>query len=107
MSQADIERFITDIKGNEEMLGELQKGSTGLAHAVDYAKSKGYDITLDDAKSYISAQANADLSDDQLDAVAGGKDNQTSSSEVSVATNVSTAAEVSSAAVAVSVIVLT
>jgi len=76
MSQSEVERFIADIKDNKDMLGELQ-GSTGLAHVVEYASSKGYDLTLDEAKAYINAQANAELSDDQLDAVAGGKSSTT------------------------------
>lgn len=115
MSQADIERFIGDIKGNSEILGELQKGSTGLAHVVDYATSKGYDVTMDEAKAYISSQANQDLSDDQLDAVAGGKGSHTGGTNVqtmqtvAIATTeaVTTETTATVAAETVAVIVLT
>jgi len=73
MSASDIERFVADLKENTEMLGELQESSTGLAHVIDYAKGKGYDISLDDAKAYIKAQAKMELDEAQLDAVAAGK----------------------------------
>ncbi|MBT5374553.1 MAG: Nif11-like leader peptide family natural product precursor [Rhodospirillaceae bacterium] len=73
MSASDIERFVADLKGNAEMLGELQKSSTGLSHVVDYAKGKGYDISLDEAQAYIKAEAKTELDDAQLDAVAAGK----------------------------------
>jgi len=106
MSQADIDRFITDIKGNEEMLEELQKGSTGLAYVVEFAESKGYDITLDEAKAYISAQANAELSDAELDSVAAGKGhkNETSTSQVHVTIKVVNEVEVAVIAFAVAVL---
>jgi len=73
MSASDIERFVADLKDNAEMLGELQKSSTGLTHVIDYAKGKGYDISLDEAQAYIKAQAKTELDDAQLDAVAAGK----------------------------------
>jgi predicted ribosomally synthesized peptide with nif11-like leader len=73
MSQADIDRFVADLKDNPQMLEEIKAGATGLASIVEQAQAKGYDITVDEAKSYIREQANQDLSDEQLDAVAGGK----------------------------------
>jgi len=73
MSNAEIERFIGDLKGNSALLDEVKAGIAGLSSVVDKAKAKGYDITMDDAKTYIAAQAGQELNDEQLDAVAGGK----------------------------------
>ena len=73
MSTVDIERFVADLKGNAALLGEAKAAPGGLGAMVDLAKSKGYDITVDEAKSYIADKANQELSDDQLDTVAGGK----------------------------------
>ena len=92
MSQADIERFIADIKDNAEMLDVLKAGSTGLAHVVDYAESKGYDISTEDAKAYISEQAKRDLTDDQIDQVAAGKGHHHRSQQSTVSTSSSAAA---------------
>lgn len=73
MSQADVERFVADLKKDPALLKQVQGSSTGLASVVSLAKSKGYDVTMDEAKAYIDQQAKKELSDDQLDAVAGGK----------------------------------
>jgi len=73
MSQADIQRFVSDLKDNQGLLNEVKSGAVGLAAVVELAQSKGYDITVDEAKAYIRGQANKELSDEQLDAVAGGK----------------------------------
>lgn len=73
MSREDVERFVGDLKSNSDLLDEVREGAGGLQSVVDLAKDKGYDISLDEAKSYIQDKANAKLSDQQLDAVAGGK----------------------------------
>ncbi|MDP6485451.1 MAG: Nif11-like leader peptide family RiPP precursor [Alphaproteobacteria bacterium] len=73
MSQADVDRFVADLKSDATMMDELKGSSTGLASVVEFASSKGYDISIDEAKAYIKDQAKQELSDDQLDSVAGGK----------------------------------
>ncbi len=75
MSQTDIERFVADLQANPDLLAEVTKSAGGIASIVEIANGKGYDVTLDEAKAYIQAQAKAELSDEQLDAVAGGKGN--------------------------------
>lgn len=72
MSKADIDRFVEDLKSNADLLEEVRAGAGGLASIVAIAKSKGYDITLDDAKEYIRSNASRSLSDDELDQIAGG-----------------------------------
>jgi predicted ribosomally synthesized peptide with nif11-like leader len=73
MSQADVDRFVAELKSDATMMDELKGSSTGLASVVEFASSKGYDISIDEAKAYIKDQAKQELSDDQLDSVAGGK----------------------------------
>jgi len=117
MSAADIERFVADLKENASLLDEAKAVPGGLAAMAGFAQSKGYDITVDEAKSYIADQANASLSDDQLDAVAGGKGHHNVATQtveaVQVVTTAQAAAEVEAAAAAdvaaaaVAVIVLT
>jgi len=91
MSAADIERFVADLKGNASLLGEAKAAPGGLGAMVDLAKSKGYDITVDEAKSYIADKANQELSDDQLDAVAGGKGHAVGPSTVQTTQTITTA----------------
>ena len=73
MSQADVERFVEDLKNNEDLRNELSGHASGVGSVVAFAKNKGYDISAEEASAYISAQAGQELSDDELDAVAGGK----------------------------------
>ena len=107
MSTADIERFVADLKSNASLLDEAKGVSGGLAAMVAFADSKGYGITVDEAKSYIADKANAELSDAQLDAVAGGKGHHsvaTSTFEAAqVATTAQVGAEVEVAAAAVTI----
>ena len=60
-------------------LGEILRGKT-ISEATDeqlekiggLAKELGFDITIEEAKNYLNADS-AELDDDDLDAVAGGK----------------------------------
>ncbi len=108
MSQADIERFVDDLKSNAELLEGLKAQAAGLASVVDFARSKGYDITVDEAKAYIREQARQDLTDDQLDAVAGGKHHGGGSAATKVAAYaVEAAMETSTAVQAVEAVTTT
>ncbi len=100
MSQADVERFVSDLKSDEGLRTELSGHASGIGSVVEFAKDKGYDITADEAKAYIQDQTPNELSDDQLDAVAGGKGHHSSTvSETQVAT-VQTVAAATTEAVA-------
>ncbi len=72
MSQADIERFVADLQTNPDLLAEVTKSAGDIASIVEIANGKGYEVSLDEAKAYINAQAKGELSDEQLNAVAGG-----------------------------------
>jgi hypothetical protein len=113
MSVQDAERFAKDLKAKPQMLADLKKTAAGmgLAGVCQFAKQKGYNVTVDEARNYIRSKAKGELSDQQLDRIAGGKGvpdtnvtqtiNVTSS--VSVAVN---AADVASAAGAVTIAVV-
>ncbi len=73
MSKAEVERFVSDLKDNEGLRAELSGHASGVGSVVSFAKDKGYDISADEARDYIQGQSERDLSDDELDAVAGGK----------------------------------
>ncbi|MRH79011.1 Nif11-like leader peptide family natural product precursor [Spiribacter sp. C176] len=91
MSQAEIERFVNDLASNESLRETVVNASEGVESLVAIAQDHGYDINIDEARDYIQANTQGELSDDQLDAVAGGK--------TAVATNVVQSAEVATSAV--------
>ena len=79
MSQAEVERFVESLKNDQGLRTELAENASGVGSVVEFAKDKGYDITADEARDYIQSQSQRELSDDELDAVAGGKGHTTSS----------------------------
>lgn len=86
MSQEEIERFVGDLKNSEALRTGLSETASGVGSVVAYAKDNGYDISADEASAYISAQAGRDLSDQELDAVAGGKGHHHATNSVNVQT---------------------
>jgi hypothetical protein len=86
MSRAEIDRFVTDVRGNRELLQELSDGVIGLGHFVDKAKQRGYRFSVEEAKDYIRERHGAAVSDEKLEAVVGG-------GSVGTNTNVATQAE--------------
>jgi len=96
MSASEAERFAGDLKTQTGLLDELKKsaGGLGLSGIVEFAKQKGYSIDTDDAKSYIEKKAHKELTDEQLDRIAGGKGGG-GGSVTNVATNINVAQNVS------------
>ncbi|HEX2526083.1 MAG TPA: Nif11-like leader peptide family natural product precursor [Geminicoccus sp.] len=103
MSVSEAERFANDLVSNLPLRNTVKAGASGLASVVDIANKNGYSFTIDDAKQYMQSQSPHQLTDAQLDAVAGGK-SSTSSTTVqttAVATSAAEAAEVATSAVQV------
>lgn len=73
MSQDDVERFVADLKSDDGLRSELAANASGVSSIVSFAKDKGYAITPDEVTGYIQDQTANELSDTQLDAIAGGK----------------------------------
>lgn len=91
MSVAEAKRFATALYENKELLAEVRPQATGLASIVEIAKSHGYDFSLGEAKEYIRSRSVSELTDQQLDAIAGGK-HHGGGSGVATATKVVTGA---------------
>jgi predicted ribosomally synthesized peptide with nif11-like leader len=73
MSIAEVERFVNDLAKDPQLLGKVKPQATGLAAVVALGKQHGYGFSLDEAKSYIQSRSPRELTDKQLDAIAGGK----------------------------------
>lgn len=81
MSQAHIEKFYEIVASDQELFAQLApEGAAANAiakNAVTAAKEHGLEFSVEDATSWIAAQQaandNGELSDLQLEAVAGGK----------------------------------
>lgn len=72
MSAAEIERFVSDLASDELLREKAVNASEGVASLVAIAQEHGYDITVDEARAYIQANTQSELSDDQLDKISGG-----------------------------------
>jgi predicted ribosomally synthesized peptide with nif11-like leader len=72
MSKAEIERFNNDVKSNNKLQEEVKAKATSIRSLVEFAKAKGYDISVDEVQEYARSQGK-ELTDDQLDAVTGGR----------------------------------
>lgn len=106
MALTDAERFAKDLADDESLRDAIKTAATGLASIVEFAKSRGYDFTIDEAKEYIQSRAPQELTDEQLEAVTGGKGGGSSTSSTvvqtaGVATSAAEAAEVATTAVQV------
>ncbi len=66
-----IEKFVADVKESKELQAELKDIGSDVEQIAAFANSKGYDFTSSDLKLFTDAQK-GELSDEQLDKVAGG-----------------------------------
>lgn len=81
MSKAQLDKFIGLVSNDPAVLQEASKGveqaDEFIKNVVAYGKQHGYDFTEDEAKDWIGDQgkqrAGGELSDAQLEMVAGGK----------------------------------
>jgi predicted ribosomally synthesized peptide with nif11-like leader len=71
MSEAEIARFHNDVE-RDQHLREQVKHRT-LADIVTFAAERGYSFNVDEADAYTKANGPMELSEAQLDAVAGGR----------------------------------
>lgn len=74
MSQSEVERFVQDAKSNPALLADVT-GDNRMEAVVRAGMRHGYSFTLDEVKTFVKAKAAAagrQLSDGQLDQMAGG-----------------------------------
>lgn len=85
MSQAQLDKFIALVSNDPAVLKDAAKGveqaEEFIRNVVQYANQHGYDFTEAEAKGWIGDQGKqrtgGELSDSQLEMVAGGKSPQT------------------------------
>lgn len=66
---SEIKRFNKDLSENKEILEEVKKIGNDVPKIVAYANSKGYNFTVADVEANAKK---GELSEEQLDKVAGG-----------------------------------
>lgn len=100
MSQSEVERFAGAVRADKTLQDELKKAAVSNEAIVDFAKSKGYDVTLNEVVSFVE-ERKATLSAEDLDKVAGGKKKSVTAS----VTNVEGVTEAIALAVSVTTVV--
>jgi hypothetical protein len=91
MSQAHIEQFYGKAVKDPALVNKMLMGTKGpddfIRNAVKEGKNQGYEFSYEEADAWIKkqqkAKASGELSDSQLEAVAGGKSGALNSSAVS------------------------
>ena len=73
MSQAEVKRFLADLKTKPALVKDLKGKATGIASVAAFATANGYSISVTDAREYIRGLTLSGLSDAHLDHIAGGK----------------------------------
>ena len=71
----EMERFVADVQKDEELAKLVHEKAGNLKSLSAALKEHGYEATDDEIKAFVQAQAkkqNKELSDEDLDAVAGG-----------------------------------
>ena len=71
----EMERFVADVQKDEELAKLVHEKAGNLKSLSLALKEHGYEATDDEIKAFVKAQAkkqNKELSDEDLDAVAGG-----------------------------------
>lgn len=85
MSQAQLDKFVALVANDPVVLKDAAQGTEQaeefIRNVVNYANQHGYDFTEAEAKGWIGEQGKqrvgGELSDSQLEMVAGGKSPQT------------------------------
>ena len=74
MSEEQLKAFLEKVKGDTSLQEKLEAAASPEA-AIEIAKAAGFAITVEDIQSM---QLPVDLSDDELEGLAGGKFNRAS-----------------------------
>jgi predicted ribosomally synthesized peptide with nif11-like leader len=72
----EMDRLVQDLSASPDLQEKLLKQQDGLQPAVTAAREAGYAITTEEAVAYLNTlqdSSQKELSDAQLDSVAGGK----------------------------------
>ncbi len=72
MSQSEVQRFATAVRTDKALQEEIKNAAVSNEAIVEFARSKGYDISLEEMIDHIEAKK-ATLSKEDLEKVVGGK----------------------------------
>ena len=72
MSTESISQFFS-VVSSDSALKEKLAAITDSVNFVKIAQASGYNFSLEDLQAYIAQHNNGELSEDELEAVAGGK----------------------------------
>ncbi|MDX0610856.1 Nif11 family protein, partial [Sinorhizobium medicae] len=92
MTKADLHRFVDDLEKDGDLLEAVKPKATGLAALVAAANERGYEFTLDEAKTYIKSRSPGDPNVKEVNAVVDGKSDVATSIKVFQAAAVATTA---------------
>jgi predicted ribosomally synthesized peptide with nif11-like leader len=79
MSKQNLEQFYILVQNSEELqqqLGSIQDSQTFNEMAVSLGQENGYSFTVDEVEAFLNEkiqQTNAELREEELETVAGGK----------------------------------
>jgi predicted ribosomally synthesized peptide with nif11-like leader len=79
MSKQNLEQFYILVQNSEELqqqLGSIQDSQTFNEMAVSLGQKNGYSFTVDEIEAFLNEkiqQTNAELMEEELETVAGGK----------------------------------
>ncbi len=85
MSVEEIKRFNTDVNQDEALKEAVKKVGADVGALVVLAKDKGYDFTAEELQTLADSKQ-GELSEEQLDGVAGGGTTATHSNVVVIET---------------------
>jgi len=78
MSMEDLERLMSDLRNEPELMKELRALGESRENWVRWAGERGYRFSVQEAEGLATSRG--ELSDDELDMVAGGWDGTTDGS---------------------------
>jgi|GEM_PF-2361960 len=88
----EYKRFQTDLADSRVMQGEVKEIATDVEAVIEYANTKGYQFTFKDIEPLL--KVDAELSEDDLNQVAGGSLNVVVGAAVDVTKQASVACEI-------------
>ncbi len=72
MSRSELDRFLQDLREQPELRRQFQTLLTDTGRSLRWAEEKGYHLTFEQVDELANSER--DLSDEELEEVAGGDD---------------------------------
>ncbi len=73
MSQAEVQRFVEDIKTNKQIQADAKRMPPGMQTMLELGKRHGYDFSKEDVEAHAKRHMSGALTEEQLDMVSGGQ----------------------------------